>query len=339
MPVRGAFGSFLTLLSVGLIFLLGIGGVFAYAAHLYLSKSFPQADQTIIIKRGQGVNEISALLDQNKIISSPLVFKIAVRVTGRHGGLKAGEYLIPAQTSMKDILDILHEGRVMARKFTIVEGLTSYQILTRLYQVKFLTGEKIKNIPAEGSLLPETYHYISGETYRQKIDEMRAAMTKTIDTLWQTRAKNLPFKTKEEALTLASIVEKETGIAGERKKIAGVFINRLRRGILLQSDPTVIYALTKGKIHEDGKGPLGRRLLRKDLGIDSPYNTYKYAGLPPGPIANPGAAAIKAVLHPAQHEYIYFVADGSGGHAFSKTLAEHNQNVAKWRKFRRDNKK
>ena len=160
-------------------------------------------------------------------------------------------------------------------------------------------------------------------------------MTRAIEELWPQRDKDLPFKTKEEAIILASIVEKETGVAKERKKVAGVFINRLRIGMALQTDPTVIYAITRGKHEDGGKGPLGRRLLKKDLQIDDRYNTYKYPGLPPGPIANPGRASIEAVLNPAEHGYFYFVADGSGGHAFGKTLADHNANVAKWRKFRR----
>ena len=159
-------------------------------------------------------------------------------------------------------------------------------------------------------------------------------MTKTLDELWEGRAANLPVKTKEEALILASVIEKETGVPSERGRVAGVFVNRLKRGIALQTDPTVIYAITKGKIQDEGKGPLGRRLLSKDLQIDSPYNTYKNRGLPPGPIANPGRDSIAAALNPEVHEYIFFVADGTGGHVFAKTLAEHNRNVANWRKVR-----
>ena len=163
-------------------------------------------------------------------------------------------------------------------------------------------------------------------------------MTGAIDELWPTRAGNLPFTTEEEAITLASIVEKETGKPEERKRVAGVFINRLRQKIPLQTDPTVIYAITKGKPQNNGQGPLGRRLLSKDLEIDSPYNTYKYPGLPPGPIANPGRESIEAVLQPEEHNFIYFVADGSGGHVFAATLDEHNRNVTQWRKIRKEQK-
>ena len=159
-----------------------------------------------------------------------------------------------------------------------------------------------------------------------------------IDELWEGRAPGLPVNTKEEAIILASIIEKETGVPEERRRVAGVFVNRLKQGIALQTDPTVIYAITKGKMDDKGMGPLGRRLLSKDLQIDSPYNTYKYPGLPPGPIANPGRASIEAALNPEAHEFIYFVADGSGGHIFAATLAEHNQNVANWRKIRREKK-
>jgi UPF0755 protein len=168
---------------------------------------------------------------------------------------------------------------------------------------------------------------------------MSKSMTETIDELWETRAPNLPFTTKEEALTLASIVEKETGVARERKRVAGVFINRLRKGIALQTDPTVIYAITKGRPKNEGKWPLGRRLLSKDLEFDSPYNTYLHPGLPPGPIANPGRAAIDAVLHPEEHDFLYFVADGNGGHIFSATLNEHEKNVSEWRIIRREKEK
>jgi UPF0755 protein len=170
------------------------------------------------------------------------------------------------------------------------------------------------------------------------INRMQASMTKTIDELWEQRSSTLPFTTKEEAIVLASIVEKETGHPEERERVAGVFINRLRKGMALQTDPTVIYAITKGEHKNEGKGPLGRRLLLKDLEIDSPYNTYKNPGLPPGPIANPGRASIKATLNPEEHDYIYFVADGTGGHIFSRTLDEHNRNVREWRKIRREQK-
>jgi UPF0755 protein len=192
----------------------------------------------------------------------------------------------------------------------------------------------LTSIPEEGSLLPETYHYMKTDTRQNVIEQMQAAMKKAQDDLWPTRVPDLPVVNMSEVMVLASIVEKETGVPDERRKVAGVFINRLKRGMPLQSDPTAIYALTKGEIKDDGMGPLGRRLLRKDLEIDSPYNTYKYPGLPPGPICNPGRESIAAVLNPETHNYVYFVADGTGGHVFAETLAEHESNVAKWRKIR-----
>lgn len=231
---------------------------------------------------------------------------------------------------------MIREGRVYDRKITFPEGMTSHQIIALLNATADFTGDAVTTIPPEGSLLPETYHYTGADTRQKIVDQMSVAMTKTIDELWPARSGDLPFKTIEEAIVLASIVEKETGVAHERKKVAGVFINRLRRGMPLQSDPTVIYGMTNGAIQNEGQGPIGRRLLTKDLQEHTAYNTYMNAGLPPGAIANPGRESIEAVLHPEIHDFIYFVADGSGGHAFGRTLTEHNANVAKWRKFRRE---
>jgi UPF0755 protein len=290
-------------------------------------------EKEIIIPQGASVAKISSILSEENVIEQPLSFKIAARLLDKGSQLKAGEYLFPEHISLLDTLDKLHEGSVLSRYVTIPEGLTSYQIVGLLNDTPHLT-DKITDIPPEGSLLPETYSFTRGDSRLEKIARMQEAMTKTLDELWESRAKELPFTTKEEAITLASIVEKETGVPSERARIAGVFVNRLKAGIALQTDPTVIYALTGGKPKDNGYGPIGRRLLRKDLGYDSPYNTYKYPGLPPGPICNPGAAAIAATLNPEEHDYIYFVADGTGGHVFSKTLDEHNRNAAKWRKIR-----
>jgi hypothetical protein len=203
-------------------------------------------------------------------------------------------------------------GEVYDRKLTFREGLTSWQIVQMLNNATELSGEALTSIPEEGSLLPETYHYMKTDTRQNVIEQMQAAMKKAQDDLWPTRVPDLPVVNMSEVMVLASIVEKETGVPDERRKVAGVFINRLKRGMPLQSDPTAIYALTKGEIKDDGMGPLGRRLLRKDLEIDSPYNTYKYPGLPPGPICNPGRESIAAVLNPETHNYVYFVADGTG---------------------------
>lgn len=324
---------FLSLLSV--LALLG-AAVAVYAGlsvNDYLSAGPLAEEKIVLIERGSGVSTIATKLEAEGVIDKPFIFKIAARLSDKHGSLKAGEYQFVPGISMAEVLDQMHEGDTFDRTITIAEGLTSWQVVQRLNANENLSGD-VTDIPAEGSLLPETYHFMAGDTRAAKIAEMQAAMTKTIDELWEDRADNLPFETKEQAIILASIVEKETGVGEERERVAGVFVNRLRLGMPLQTDPTVIYAITKGKIQEGGQGPLGRRLLTKDLQTDSPYNTYKNAGLPPGPIANPGRAAIAATLNPEAHDYIYFVADGTGGHAFGRTLAEHNANVAKWRRIR-----
>ncbi len=286
------------------------------------------------IERGTGLNQIATLLMNEGILDDHYVFIIGTRLLGAQSDLKAGEYKFKAGISAQDVALKLRDHDVFARRVTIREGLTSFEIVRLLNNVKELTGE-ITDIPPEGSLLPNSYDYQLNETRQSILSRMAKNMQSTIDSLWPKRDQDLPFKTIEDAIILASIIEKETSVADERRKVAGVFINRLKRGIPLQTDPTVIYAITKGEHKNDGKGPLGRRLLRKDLQIESPYNTYKYPGLPPGPIANPGKASIEAALNPAEHDYIFFVADGTGGHAFAKTLREHNQNVAKWRKIRR----
>lgn len=324
----------LSILSLSLLCLAAVAVLGGLAVHHYLSPGALEEQKLVLIERGMGVSAIAGKLEAENVITMPLLFKAVAR-TGE--SLKAGEYEFPAHVSMAEVVKMMQEGDVFDRKITIPEGLTSYQIVKLLNARDDLEG-KIETIPPEGSLLPDTYHFVSGETRGEKIAQMQQAMKEAIDELWETRAENLPIKTKTEAIILASIVEKETGVAAERERVAGVFVNRLRKGIALQTDPTVIYALTKGKIQDKGQGPIGRRLLRKDLEVDSPYNTYKNAGLPPGPIANPGYAAIKATLNPEQHDYIYFVADGTGGHVFSKTLAEHNKNAAKWRQIRRQNK-
>lgn len=296
-----------------------------------------KAPSLLEIQPGSGLRGISAQLTEAGAIENPYIFIFGTRLLGAQGDLKAGEYEFTPGMSARDVMAHLKDGKTIARRFTIREGLTSFEIVNIIKTIEGLEGE-IAALPKEGALLPETYDYKRGETREAVIARLQQAMTTTIDELWETRAANLPFSTKEEALTLASIVEKETGVAEERKRVAGVLINRLRRGIALQTDPTVIYALTGGKPKNEGKGPLGRRLLSKDLEYDSPYNTYKYPGLPPGPIANPGRASIEAVLHPEEHAFIYFVADGSGGHIFAATLEEHNKNVAEWRKIRKQKK-
>jgi UPF0755 protein len=311
---------------------------FWWAAHEF-QKPGPAKEAVLVdIPSGSGLRQIAGQLTDAGAITNPYIFIFGTTIMGAQTGMKAGEYQVEPNMSASEIMMMIREGRIVGRRVTIPEGLTSYEVEKIVSELKDLQQVSVEDLK-EGTLLPETYDYKKTDTSADLIQHMSDAMTKTIDELWEGRATNLPFTTKEEAITLASIVEKETGVASERKRVAGVFINRLRKGIALQTDPTVIYAITKGKPKTDGKGPLGRRLLTKDLEFDSPYNTYLHPGLPPGPIANPGRAAIEAVLHPEEHDFLYFVADGTGGHIFSATLAEHDKNVAEWRTIRKEKEK
>lgn len=284
-------------------------------------------DSVILIPRGVGPTSIADRLATAGVIENTTLFLLNVRADGHSGSLRAGEYLFPAGISPAAAVDILREGRSIDYRITVPEGLTSREVVDILNADERLTGE-IETVPPQGALLPETYSFVRGDTRQQVLDRMVAAMDETLAELWPNRAPDLPIATPEEAVTLASIVEKETGVEGERTLVAGVFVNRLNIGMKLQSDPTTIFALT------NGERDLGRELLRSDWTVESPYNTYYIDGLPPGPIANPGRAAIEAVLNPADTDYFYFVADGTGGHAFAETLAEHNRNVAEWRRVR-----
>jgi UPF0755 protein len=286
------------------------------------------ADTVVYIPQGSGLDAIAGRLERAGVIEEALVFRLGVHALGATRDLRAGEYLFPAALSIRDAIELLTSGGTVVRRLTLAEGLTSFEIVALITKAEALEGAA-GAAPAEGSLLPETYHYARGDTRTDLVRRMGRALDRTLSELWPGRAPGLPIATPEEAVVLASIVEKETGIAGERPLVASVFVNRLKKGMRLQSDPTVVYGLT------GGRGPLGRALIRKDLQTPSPYNTYLIDGLPPGPIANPGRAAIEAVLNPATSAYLYFVADGSGGHAFAKTLAEHNRNVAKWRKIKK----
>jgi UPF0755 protein len=284
-------------------------------------------DATVVLPRGSSVGRISRILEDNGVLANPNLFRIVVRASGQSKSLQAGEYLFPAHTSMRAVTEQLIQGDTVARRLTLAEGLTNHEILRVVSEAEALVGP-VPKIGREGTLLPETYHYAYGDTREAVIGRMQQAMRELVDDLWPHRAPDLPFDTAEQAVVLASIVEKETAIAEERARVAGVFVNRLRRGMRLQSDPTVVFAVT------NGAGPLGRRLTREDLSTDSPFNTYRIKGLPPAPIANPGRASLEAVLRPAATDDLYFVADGNGGHAFAKTLKEHQENVRRWRQIR-----
>lgn len=314
--------------------LIGVVGLAAGGAVFWGYKAFtspgPLAEETrILVKPGQGLRQIARNLQQAGVIERDWLFALAARVSEKHTALKAGEYEFAARISPKDALDKLVRNETVVRSVTIPEGLTSHEIWALLAAEDALSGDLGEPL-AEGKLLPETYHYSYGDARQAIIQRMVESMAALKQELWPARQENLPFDSWEEAVTLASIVEKETALAAERPKVAGVFVNRLRKGMRLQSDPTVVYALT------EGEGELGRPLTRQDWKLDHPYNTYVIGGLPPGPIANPGRAALAAVLNPAETDALYFVADGQGGHAFARTLREHNRNVARWRKIRKN---
>ena len=279
-------------------------------------------DVTVVLDRGMGLNPISDLLEQQGVIASALDFGFWVRTAGEPGALKAGEYLFPTRVSGADVARMLAQGDTLKRKLTISEGLDVAAVRVLLADAEGLTGD-LEAI-AEGTLLPETYIYERGDTRADLVARMTVAMTQVSAELWAARDPEHPLASAAEVLVLASIVEKETGLASERALIAGVFLNRLERGMRLQSDPTVAYGLG---LMGEFEGPL----TRADLEVDHPFNTYLIRGLPPGPIANPGRAAIEAVLHPETTEFLYFVADGEGGHAFAATLDDHNRNVARYR--------
>ncbi|MEQ8604539.1 MAG: endolytic transglycosylase MltG [Marivibrio sp.] len=304
-----------------------IGGIGYWGWTHYQSPGPLAEERIVVVPSGAGLRMIARTLADEGVIARPEVFMAAAKLTGLHDTLKAGEYGFEPGVSPQQVLAKLTVGETVDRFVTIPEGLTSRQIVDLLAQTDALTGE-VAEIPAEGTLLPETYHYERGVSRGEMIRRMQAAMEEAVDALWESRAPDLPFETKREAVILASIIEKETGVGAERAKVGGVFVNRLARGMRLQSDPTVIYALT------EGAGPLDRALTRADWKVEHPYNTYQNAGLPPGPIANPGRQSLQAALNPAETDALYFVADGTGGHAFARTLEEHNRNVARWRRIR-----
>lgn len=307
---------------------LAAGGVIVWGYTAFTNPGALASDTRVLIARGAGLRAIAATLAEAGVIRHPLLFVAMTKWGGRHDDLKAGEYRFPPLVSPAEVLATIRAGRVVIRKLTIPEGLASARVVELLATADGLTGARAAP-PREGSLLPETYDYVWGDTRAGLLRRMAAAQKTTLETLWRARQSGLPLASPREAVILASIVEKETGAETERALVAAVFLNRLRRGMRLQSDPTVVYALT------GGKGPLARNLSRIDLAIDHPYNTYRVKGLPPGPITNPGTAAIAAALNPAESAALYFVADGKGGHAFAKTLREHNRNVARWRRLRR----
>jgi UPF0755 protein len=287
-----------------------------------------ERETVILVPKGSGVEAIARQLDEAGALKSPLIFSTVARLTGAGARLKAGEYALPPGISPAGIMDLLRRGQTVVHRLTVPEGSTARQVLALVQAAEALSGP-LPAVPPEGSLLPETYHFSRGDSRAELIGRMSRAMSQLVDELWAGRDPAFPLKTKTELVTLASIVERETGIPEERPKVAGVFLNRLARGMRLQSDPTTIYGVS------EGLGVLDRPLSRRDLDSEHMWNTYVIPGLPPSPIANPGRASLEAVLRPAKTDALYFVADGSGGHAFARTLEEHNQNVAKLRRLER----
>jgi UPF0755 protein len=312
--------------AVFLALLVGFGS--SAAARWVLKQPGPLTAQvTLVIPKGASSLATGAQLQAAGVVSSRYVFALAAHLDRR--GIKAGEYLFQPHQRLAGVVGELAAGRVVEHHLTIPEGLTSAQIRQLILAEPALTGE-LATPPPEGSLLPETYNFTYGDTRAALIARMQAAASHALETAWAGRDPQTLLKSSQEALVMASIVEKETGVATERPLVAAVFLNRLRQGMKLQSDPTVIYAL------DGGQGPLDRSLTHADLAIESPYNTYVVTGLPPGSICNPGRLALAAALHPAPQPYLYFVATGTGGHAFAETLAEHNRNVAEWVKTMHD---
>lgn len=313
-----------------LILIATLVGLIAGAGSYWLLWASPgpkAGPHRVTIEEGSTLATVADQLDAEGIIpGSAKTFRAMARIFGSSDPVQAGEFEIPAGSSGARVLDILQHGRPVVRLVTIPEGMPSILVQEKLASIAELTGAA--PLPAEGSVLPSSYDWQRGETRAAVLKRMTDAMSKELDALWGERKGSCPVNSKEEAVILASIVEKETGKPSERRMVAGVYCNRLRIGMKLDADPTVIYPITKGK-------PLGRRIKRSELNAITGYNTYREPGLPDGPIANPGRESIAAVLDPAPTNALYFVADGTGGHVFADTLAEHNANVAKWYAIRR----
>jgi UPF0755 protein len=320
-----ALSSFLTLIIA--VALAGVVGMMMLEREV-TSPGPLQADKVVAIPRNSGTGEIAELLRREGVISQPFLFQVYALMNRKRGQLKAGEFLFKAGTSIDAAIDTLAEGKAILHSVTIPEGWTSEQVVARLNESEALTGE-VTEIPREGTLLPDTYKFERGASRQQILNAMQTAQKNAVTQIWARRAPDLPIKTPQELVILASIVEKETGRADERTRVAGVFINRLQKRMRLQSDPTIVYGLV------GGKGTLGRGILRSEIEKPTPYNTYAVEGLPPGPIANPGRAALEAVANPSRTKDLYFVADGTGGHVFAETLDQHNRNVARWRQIER----
>ncbi|MCP4183287.1 MAG: endolytic transglycosylase MltG [Hyphomicrobiales bacterium] len=324
---RDRFVIFFNLLVSGSLLLTLAVLVLLFFGNSRFHESGPlDAPRTILVKEGYSLPTIARQLETRGIIDSELLFRMGVRAYRASAQMRVGEYAFKPAMSMYDVMQTLRQGKGVVHKVSIPEGLTSFQIMQRIAQNSILTGEMPGEIPAEGSLMPDTYPFQRGLTRQELINQMMRAQEVFLKEVWQRRVTGLPVNTPEEMVILASIVEKETGRAVERPHVASVFVNRLSQGIRLQSDPTIIYGIFGG----EGK-PKGRPIYQSDLDKATDYNTYIIKALPPGPISNPGRASLEAVANPSKTSDLFFVADGTGGHVFAATLAEHNANVSRWR--------
>ena len=312
------------LIIVGIVLLCA--AAFAWFGASWWASANLTEDRAFLVENGSSLTTVANKLEREGIIGSADAFLLRAKVLGSGDPIKAGEFMLPAGSSSAKILDTFQHGEVIRRFVTVPEGLPSIMVWERLMAEPLLTGEI--PVPAEGSVLPESYDFERGESRAAVLARMQQAMQKTIGELWPRRAKDIAVSTPQEAVTLASIVEKETGKPSERRMVAGLYSNRVKQGMLLQADPTIIYPITKGK-------PLGRRIRQSEIQAVNDYNTYTMVGMPKGPITNPGRASIEAVLNPAETDAVYMVADGTGGHVFADTLQEHNANVAEWFAIRR----
>ncbi|MFE1600169.1 endolytic transglycosylase MltG [Methylobacterium sp. ID0610] len=330
-PPERARGGLLSAIS-GFLTLFAILGIGAMIGIVVLDRQTNEPgplvnDKVVVVPARSSVGETAALLAREGVIEHPALFELTARFA-RKQPLKAGEFNFRAHASIDDVIDTLIQGRPVQHAITFPEGLTSEQIVARLNDNDILTGD-INETPAEGSLLPDTYKFERGDSRQKILNLMRAKQREVLNQVWNRRSAEIPVKTPQELVTLASIVEKETGRADERPRVAGVFVNRMQKRMKLQSDPTIVYGLV------GGRGTLGRGIMRSEIERPTPYNTYVIEGLPPGPIANPGRAALEAVANPSRTKELYFVADGTGGHVFAETLDAHNRNVARWRQVER----
>jgi UPF0755 protein len=308
-----------------LILLALAGGIlFVVAKQRYEAPGPLEQDRIVNIPPRLGMRDIADLLAREGVIDAPWTFLMSALLAKTHDELRFGEYQFPKQASLHDVINTIIDGKVVLHQITVPEGLTSEQVVQRLLETDILSGS-VKEIPREGSMLPDSYRYPRGALREQVIQRLQQAQARVVQEIWERRMPDLPLRTPQQLVILASIVEKETSRADERTRVAAVFINRLKQHMKLQSDPTITYGLV------GGKGTLGRPILKSEIEQHTPYNTYVIEGLPPGPISNPGRAALEAVANPARTKELYFVADGTGGHAFSETLEQHQRNVARLR--------